>query len=72
MTPKHTPVLLKEIQALFTNLISVKNPTFVDATFGEGHYSRMLLNQFPGSTLFAVDRDPEAVKRMKEMQREFG
>ena len=50
---KHYPVLLKEI-------ISVISPqhggTFIDCTFGQGGYSKKILN-FKNTKVIAIDRD---------------
>nr|WP_145550770.1 16S rRNA (cytosine(1402)-N(4))-methyltransferase RsmH [Variovorax boronicumulans] len=62
----HTTVLLNEaIDALF-NKQAHPSPdaarTFVDATFGRGGHSRLLLSRLgPNDRLVAFDRDPEAV-----------
>lgn len=62
----HTTVLLNEaVEALF-NKQAQPAPgaarTFVDATFGRGGHSRLLLTRLgPDDRLVAFDRDPEAV-----------
>ncbi|WP_189686258.1 16S rRNA (cytosine(1402)-N(4))-methyltransferase RsmH [Pseudorhodoferax aquiterrae] len=62
----HTTVLLNEaVEALF-NKQAQPAPgaarTFVDATFGRGGHSRLLLTRLgPNDRLVAFDRDPEAV-----------
>ncbi len=57
---KHTTVLLNEaVEALVTK----PDATYVDATFGRGGHSRLLLQRLgPGARLIAFDRDPEAVE----------
>jgi 16S rRNA (cytosine1402-N4)-methyltransferase len=56
---QHTTVLLHEaIDALVTDA----SGTYVDATFGRGGHSRLLLERLaPDARLIAFDRDPEAV-----------
>jgi 16S rRNA (cytosine1402-N4)-methyltransferase len=56
---QHTTVLLHEaIDALVTDA----SGTYVDATFGRGGHSRLLLQRLaPDARLIAFDRDPEAV-----------
>ena len=49
----HYPVLLKEV----LSIISPQNGgTFIDCTFGQGGYSRKIL-QFPKTKVIAFDRD---------------
>jgi 16S rRNA (cytosine1402-N4)-methyltransferase len=58
-TWQHTTVLLNEaIEALVTK----PDGTYVDATFGRGGHSRLLLSRLgPQGRLIAFDKDPEAV-----------
>jgi 16S rRNA (cytosine1402-N4)-methyltransferase len=58
-TWQHTTVLLNEaVDALFTK----PDSTYVDATFGRGGHSRLLLSKLgPSGRLIAFDKDPEAV-----------
>ncbi|MES3003286.1 MAG: 16S rRNA (cytosine(1402)-N(4))-methyltransferase RsmH [Pseudomonadota bacterium] len=60
---KHTTVLLNEaISALSADAFTKPDQTFVDATFGRGGHSRLILSQLdPSSRLIAFDKDPEAV-----------
>ena len=60
----HTPVLLRE---LLTGLRLVKGGIYVDATFGCGGWTRMLLEHEELDVL-AIDRDPEAMERARELQ----
>ena len=57
----HVPVLLHPaVDALAID--SRPDGTFVDATFGRGGHSRLILQRLgPAGRLIAVDRDPEAV-----------
>lgn len=52
----HVPVLMKECIAA---LAPSQGDVIVDATFGAGGYSRMLLDA--GATVHAFDRDPDAI-----------
>ncbi len=56
---QHTTVLLNEaVEALFSN----PDGTYVDATFGRGGHSRLILSRLsPGGRLIAFDKDPEAI-----------
>lgn len=58
-TWQHTTVLLNEaVEALVTK----PDGTYVDATFGRGGHSRLILSQLDESgRLIAFDKDPEAV-----------
>ena len=64
---KHFPVLLKEI-------ISIISPqyggTFIDCTFGQGGYSKKIL-EYANSKVIALDRDIESSKKAKIIQNEF-
>ena len=57
----HIPVLLyPAVDALAID--SRPDGTFVDATFGRGGHSRLILERLgPSGRLIAIDRDPEAV-----------
>ncbi|QTN27343.1 16S rRNA (cytosine(1402)-N(4))-methyltransferase RsmH [Rhodoferax sp. AJA081-3] len=63
----HATVLLNEaVDALFNNTTDPSAPeadgTYVDATFGRGGHSRLILSRLsPVGRLIAFDRDPEAV-----------
>ncbi|MFC5498645.1 16S rRNA (cytosine(1402)-N(4))-methyltransferase RsmH [Caenimonas terrae] len=58
-TWQHTTVLLKEaVEALLTRT----DGTYVDATFGRGGHSRLLLSKLgPQGRLIAFDKDPDAI-----------
>jgi 16S rRNA (cytosine1402-N4)-methyltransferase len=60
MTWQHTTVLLSEaVNALLTQA----DQTYVDATFGRGGHSRLILSQLSADgRLIAFDKDPEAVR----------
>ncbi len=63
----HATVLLNEaVDALFNNTADPSAPeadgTYVDATFGRGGHSRLILSRLsPVGRLIAFDRDPEAI-----------
>ena len=60
----HTTVLLNEaVDALFNNRQTEPGtPTYVDATFGRGGHSRLILSRLPAQgRLIAFDKDPDAV-----------
>ena len=64
---KHYPVLLKEI-------ISIISPqyggTFIDCTFGQGGYSKKIL-EFNGTKVIALDRDIESEKKANLIKDSF-
>ncbi len=55
----HIPVMLPEI---LENLSPAVGKTYLDGTFGGGGYARAILEQ-ADCTLWAIDRDPEAIAR---------
>jgi 16S rRNA (cytosine1402-N4)-methyltransferase len=62
---KHIPVLLKTI------LENIKpKGTWIDGTFGAGGYSRSLLESGVDK-VFAIDRDPLALKNSRSLQEDF-
>lgn len=63
----HVPVLLDEV---LRQLAIAGNGIYVDGTFGRGGHSREILRRLgPGGRLLAMDRDPEAVRVGREMER---
>ena len=64
---KHYPVLLKEI-------ISIISPqyggTFIDCTFGQGGYSKKILD-FENTKVIALDRDIESETKANQLRNEF-
>ena len=62
----HTTVLLREaVEALDIQ----PDGTYVDATFGRGGHSRLILSQLsPRGRLIAFDKDPEAVDAARSIQ----
>lgn len=64
----HFPVMLPEVLVA----ISPKSgQTIIDCTFGGGGYSRAILKAAT-CNIIALDRDPTAIARGMEMQKEFG
>ncbi|WP_281300447.1 MULTISPECIES: 16S rRNA (cytosine(1402)-N(4))-methyltransferase RsmH [unclassified Iodidimonas] len=69
----HVPVMC---DAVIDALVPTHQPLpaharFVDGTFGAGGYSRALLDRSPQITVYAIDRDPEAIARGAEMLRAY-
>ena len=64
---KHYPVLLNEI-------ISIISPqyggTFIDCTFGQGGYSKKIL-EFEKTKVIAIDRDKESEKKANQIKINF-
>ena len=64
---KHYPVLLKEI-------ISIISPqyggTFIDCTFGQGGYSKKIL-EFENTKVIALDRDIESEAKANQIKNKF-
>ncbi len=62
-TWQHTTVLLNEaVDALLDDASSKPAPTYVDATFGRGGHSRLILSRLPAAgRLIAYDKDLEAI-----------
>ncbi len=64
---KHYPVLLKEI-------ISIISPqyggTFIDCTFGQGGYSKKIL-EFENTKVIALDRDIESEGKANQIKNKF-
>ena len=59
----HIPVLLSEVMEL---LDPAPGDVILDATLGGGgHAARILERILPGGRLLAIDRDPEAIRRVK-------
>ena len=63
----HQSVLLREVVAALT---PADNATYLDATFGNGGYSRALL-EAAHCKVVAIDRDPDAIQRGQPMLAEF-
>jgi 16S rRNA (cytosine1402-N4)-methyltransferase len=70
----HSTVLLNEaVDALFSDgtgeVAQAAEGTYVDATFGRGGHSRLILSRLaPSGRLIAFDRDPDAVSQAHSIQ----
>ena len=66
---QHTTVLLNEaVEALFCDSVTKPDPTYVDATFGRGGHSRLILSRLPAQgRLIAFDKDPEAIAQARRI-----
>jgi len=64
----HLPVLLRQaVDAL--EIASRLDGTFVDATFGRGGHSRLILERLGvRGRLIAIDRDPDAIRAAREIR----
>ncbi|HAR80379.1 MAG TPA: 16S rRNA (cytosine(1402)-N(4))-methyltransferase [Succinivibrionaceae bacterium] len=66
MSFNHVPVLLQEVLAA---LAIKEDGIYLDATFGRGGHSKEILKRLGTSgRLYALDRDPEAVKAAGEIE----
>jgi len=63
----HIPVMASEVVAA---LAPRDGAIYVDATFGAGGYSRAIL-EAAECTVWAIDRDPDAIERGEELAREY-
>ena len=64
---KHYPVLLKEIISVFS---PQHGGTFIDCTFGQGGYSKKILN-YDNTKVIALDRDVESEKIANKFKENF-
>lgn len=64
----HLPVLGREVVEA---LQPQKNGIYIDATFGRGGYTAMLLESGAGRVI-AIDRDPEAIAAGAEFSKRYG
>ena len=63
----HYPVLLTEIISIITPQYG---GTFIDCTFGQGGYTKKILN-FKDTKVIALDRDLETLKKAEEVKNKF-
>ena len=64
---KHDPVLLKEIISIITPQYG---GTFIDCTFGQGGYSKKIL-EFENTKVIALDRDIESEVKANQLKDKF-
>ena len=64
---KHYPVLLNEIISIITPQYG---GTFIDCTFGQGGYSKKILD-YPDTKVIAIDRDIESIKKAENIREKF-
>ena len=65
--PKHYPVLLKEIISIITPQYG---GTFIDCTFGQGGYSKKIL-EFKNTKVIALDRDKDSEEKANQIKLNF-
>ncbi|TNE62751.1 MAG: 16S rRNA (cytosine(1402)-N(4))-methyltransferase RsmH [Alphaproteobacteria bacterium] len=65
---QHIPVMLAEV---LSTLAPKDGEVYVDGTFGAGGYTRAVLKA-ADCTVYAIDRDPDAIKRAQGLKAEFG
>ena len=65
--PEHYPVLLKEIISIITPQYG---GTFIDCTFGQGGYSKKIL-EFKNTKVIALDRDKDSQKKANQIKLNF-
>ena len=63
----HYPVLLSEIISIIT---PQNGGTFIDCTFGQGGYTKKILN-FENTKVIALDRDLESLRKAEELRNQF-
>jgi len=64
---KHYPVLLKEIISIITPQYG---GTFIDCTFGQGGYSKKIL-EFENTKVIALDRDADSEEKANQIKKNF-
>lgn len=68
MSQPHIPVLLNEV---LTALSPRDGGVYVDGTFGNGGYSRGIL-EAADCVVWGIDRDPNVIAKAKDIESEFG
>ena len=65
--PYHFPVMVNEV-------VSFLNPkdkkTYLDCTFGQGGYSKKIL-EFKENKIFAIDRDPKSLTKLIQYKKKY-
>src|SRR5579863_3185753 len=64
--------MLEESLALLLAQQETRPATFVDATFGAGGHTKEILARRPGARVIALDADPAAVARARELAGAYG
>ena len=64
---KHFPVLLSDLTSIISPLYG---GTFIDCTFGEGGYSKKILEN-PSNKVIAIDRDKETYIFAKKLKKKY-
>lgn len=67
---RHEPVLFNEVLEFLRP--AREDGVLVDATVGLGGHAEGILERYPGVSLIAIDRDPEALERSRERLSRFG
>jgi len=67
---EHIPVLINEIVAFLKDRPGIKK--VLDCTLGLGGYARAVLDAIPGSQVFGLDQDGEALHEAKNRLAHFG
>ena len=65
--PEHYPVLLKEIISIITPQYG---GTFIDCTFGQGGYSKKIL-EYENTKVIGLDRDIESEAKADQLRNKF-
>jgi 16S rRNA (cytosine1402-N4)-methyltransferase len=65
----HKPVLLDEA---IDHLVTDPAGVYIDGTFGGGGHTGRILDLYPGASVVAFDRDPQAVGRGEAIVAEYG
>ena len=68
MHNNHIPVMLDEVKSFIPNN---KKINLIDATFGGGGYSKVILEEFNIKNLIAIDRDPISKVFYDELKKDF-
>ena len=68
MINHHVPVMLNEVKSF---LPINKKINLIDATFGGGGYSKVILDEFNIKNLIAIDRDPISKIFFNEISKKY-
>lgn len=60
---RHQPVMVEEV---LEHWVVDPAGSYLDATLGRGGHSRALLSRYPGARVLGCDRDPEALRRVRQ------